>query len=902
MVSKRLALLFLPFLQGTSADWTTTIKANLTVSNGLTPVIDFVTANPSSSWTLSSLSTTSASFNGKKSHLEPFTTTVTVRDDMVPVVHYRPIKTSQGVSSGYASHTRTASSTAQPAGRGSRPVSSQSASSTSHTSRSSGLQSSGTSTSGSSVGSSAPLGLSTWSTSASSGSSGPPRGGTTSSSSGGTLTTLVSPVGTTRTRSGTTSVSSGSSRPLPGGITNSLSTASNPTTATSQTTSGTTSASGLSSTSGSSSSRATSAQLTSLGLSDSPDILSLKATGSSSAEYAAILEFAPTGSPSPEAWGTLTDLPSSISTGAPAYTDAANIAVFAMGFYNNIDRLKKDPEDFKNELEILGQRSNNYLSKVNYDSDSSSCSGALKRRGLFDFVGSLASKAANVVEGATNVGESAVSTAQGIALDAMSCIGQISNSLIKTIPDDQSGLTDNVINNVKKGTEYMSDLADMITQMSKIEEDDDDDDHTRSDSQSSTSSSPSSATSTTSSGRSSTASSASSTVSSGSSSATSTTSPGRSSTTSSTPIRACKSPRRNTSWTSMTNVPFSISSSTSVGQSTTTPRRSSTTSPGRSSTASSTPIRACKSPRRSTSWTSVKASKSTTSGVSLTSVISGSKSSDPGSTTSSASRVSLTSVISGSKTSDPGSTTSSTSGSDSDPICLNAGEQPGGSPHCTCSTIIAAQTYWASVSLVSGECTHYTSFPVAVTTTPSPTPYTNPPITTPLVVTESNGEILSWASQTVEISSEHYTVSGMAYVMDTYSTVGAGEPSTLQSASPSQTSGNNHGSSDCSFNGDSCDKALEKYDNSTIYHKYTSYVASMSYSVWDDFSWGGHLGCAAMFECNNDDYGFGMTGRQLKEAWAYLSRHDNAGNCGTAYLSNGCHLTRNACYNCKATQ
>lgn len=106
----------------------------------------------------------------------------------------------------------------------------------------------------------------------------------------------------------------------------------------------------------------------------------------------------------------------------------------------------------------------------------------------------------------------------------------------------------------------------------------------------------------------------------------------------------------------------------------------------------------------------------------------------------------------------------------------------------------------------------------------------------------------------------------MPYVMDVYSTVGAGEPTTLQSASPSQTSGNNHGSSDCGFNGDSCDKALEQYDNSTVYNKYTSYVASMSSSPFVAFSWGGHLGCAAMFECDNNDYGFGMTGRQIKEA------------------------------------
>lgn len=93
---------------------------------------------------------------------------------------------------------------------------------------------------------------------------------------------------------------------------------------------------------------------------------------------------------------------------------------------------------------------------------------------------------------------------------------------------------------------------------------------------------------------------------------------------------------------------------------------------------------------------------------------------------------------------------------------------------------------------------------------------------------------------------------------------GAGTPVTLQTANPSQTSANNKGSSQCGSLDDACDRAVAKYEDDRVYDKRTSYTARGEHVAnilyWMD------AGCTAIFTCKNDDYGFGMTGAQIKEA------------------------------------
>lgn len=60
--------------------------------------------------------------------------------------------------------------------------------------------------------------------------------------------------------------------------------------------------------------------------------------------------------------------------------------------------------------------------------------------------------------------------------------------------------------------------------------------------------------------------------------------------------------------------------------------------------------------------------------------------------------------------------------------------------------------------------------------------------------------------------------------------------------------------------------AYQAYDDDYTYTQYTSYTISAG--DYDPVNWFfspfADDGCAAMFEC--DDYGLGMTGRQIKDA------------------------------------
>ncbi|OQE36803.1 hypothetical protein PENCOP_c011G00215 [Penicillium coprophilum] len=163
------------------------------------------------------------------------------------------------------------------------------------------------------------------------------------------------------------------------------------------------------------------------------------------------------------------------------------------------------------------------------------------------------------------------------------------------------------------------------------------------------------------------------------------------------------------------------------------------------------------------------------------------------------------------------------------------------------------------------------------------------PTAIPFTTTSANGEILAYPSRIVD----DFAPEGV------FTTKGAGTPVTLQGASPTQISSNRDGSGPCNRVQDSCDKAYGKYVDDTIYSSYTSYTWSGSFMIASS----GQAGCAAMFTCENDNYGFGMTGRQIKAAVEYMKSNDGVANCGTTYLSNFCHITLDACgFDCHATR
>ncbi|KAJ5837080.1 hypothetical protein N7447_003106 [Penicillium robsamsonii] len=194
------------------------------------------------------------------------------------------------------------------------------------------------------------------------------------------------------------------------------------------------------------------------------------------------------------------------------------------------------------------------------------------------------------------------------------------------------------------------------------------------------------------------------------------------------------------------------------------------------------------------------------------------------------------------------------------------------------SSTPAPDTTSSTPGSTSGTSSHSAPETITTLTAPAVTPVS-------FITTNPNGEILSYPSQ----------------IVADLATQGAGNPTTLQTASPSQTSGNNKGSIQCRSVDDACDRAYMQYVDDTVYTSYTSYTADIKSGMVIVAALG-QAGCAAMYTCDNDDYGFGMTGRQIKAAVEYLKVNDKVNKCGTAYMSNSCHVTLNYCTSCKGTQ
>ena len=121
-------------------------------------------------------------------------------------------------------------------------------------------------------------------------------------------------------------------------------------------------------------------------------------------------------------------------------------------------------------------------------------------------------------------------------------------------------------------------------------------------------------------------------------------------------------------------------------------------------------------------------------------------------------------------------------------------------------------------------------------------------------------------------------------------------PSTL-----SQVSSNDKGSSLCSsLKVKTCRIAYSQFNNTFLYQTRTSYISpSRADSIPNGLFKSADSGCTAIWTCNDGaDLAVGMTGAQIKDAFDNLYQAIGVKPCGSSYLSNGCHVTANACVNC----
>jgi hypothetical protein len=185
---------------------------------------------------------------------------------------------------------------------------------------------------------------------------------------------------------------------------------------------------------------------------------------------------------------------------------------------------------------------------------------------------------------------------------------------------------------------------------------------------------------------------------------------------------------------------------------------------------------------------------------------------------------------------------------------MNRGGPNVATPHCQCSTTSDGQSYYATAPLISDYCTDYTTFPSSITPEPTATQAPTTATPEPIVMTE-DGNIISYPSRTLEYGE----VYGKQYTF----TNGAGSPVTLETAAPTQTDANNKGSSQCKSVDDACQRAYEQFEDDTVYSDFASYTAKIQSGMVMVATFG-QAGCVAQYKC--DDYGFGMTGRQIKDA------------------------------------
>lgn len=94
-------------------------------------------------------------------------------------------------------------------------------------------------------------------------------------------------------------------------------------------------------------------------------------------------------------------------------------------------------------------------------------------------------------------------------------------------------------------------------------------------------------------------------------------------------------------------------------------------------------------------------------------------------------------------------------------------------------------------------------------------------------------------------------------------TKGLGTPVTLETPAPTQTDANNQGSSQCHSIDDACDRAYAQFEDDRVYTQWASYYSRIQSGIIMVATFG-QAGCTAQFQC--DDYGIGMSGREIKDA------------------------------------
>ena len=117
----------------------------------------------------------------------------------------------------------------------------------------------------------------------------------------------------------------------------------------------------------------------------------------------------------------------------------------------------------------------------------------------------------------------------------------------------------------------------------------------------------------------------------------------------------------------------------------------------------------------------------------------------------------------------------------------------------------------------------------------------------------------------------------------------------------SQVSSNDKGSSLCSsLSAKTCRIAYSQFNDTFLYKTRTSYILPSGVdSISSGLFVSADSGCAAIWTCHEKaDLAVGMTGARIKDAFDNLYQDDDVKTCGSSYLSNGCHVTANACVDC----
>ncbi|RJE21509.1 hypothetical protein PHISCL_06142 [Aspergillus sclerotialis] len=221
--------------------------------------------------------------------------------------------------------------------------------------------------------------------------------------------------------------------------------------------------------------------------------------------------------------------------------------------------------------------------------------------------------------------------------------------------------------------------------------------------------------------------------------------------------------------------------------------------------------------------------------------------------------------------------------------CVYRGGPDYATGFCDCTKKVSGHTYHTTATASSGDCAIYDEFPgtiMAITTTENSVEPT--PIPSPFTVTQLDGKVDVYPSQTIDIG-QVYT--GVEFTR----TAGVGPVSTIIPPTPTEVSGNNKGSGVCHGTGDACDRAWTQFDDGRVYTQYAAYAADVYAFPIEDLTFGKGR-CIAKFEC--EDYRAGMTGKQIKDAVEHLKEEHDASKCGTTYLSNTCHITLNYCTDC----